>query len=103
MDQRRRLGANTISYLRIGRGDAGSDAPVMAVVINFSGETHHAYRIGLPRGGRWQVVLDTAGYRPGPSSTGLVLDAEPYPWAGQPCAVNIVVPAFSAVWLAPED
>ncbi|HRC00619.1 MAG: 1,4-alpha-glucan branching protein GlgB [Dermatophilaceae bacterium] len=97
-------GANTISYLRIGRGDAGSDAPVMAVVINFSGETHHAYRIGLPRGGRWRVVLDTAGYRPeAPSSTGLVLDAEPYPWAGQPCAVNIVVPAFSAVWLAPED
>jgi 1,4-alpha-glucan branching enzyme len=97
-------GANTISYLRIGRGDAGSDAPVMAVVINFSGETHHAYRIGLPRGGRWRVVLDTAGYRPeAPSSTGLMLDAEPYPWAGQPCAVNIVVPAFSAVWLAPED
>ena len=97
-------GANTISYLRIGRGDTGSDAPVMAVVINFSGETHHAYRIGLPRGGRWRVVLDTAGYRPeAPSSTGLVLDAEPYPWAGQPCAVNIVVPAFSAVWLAPED
>jgi len=97
-------GANTISYLRIGRGDTGSDAPVMAVVVNFSGETHHAYRIGLPRGGRWRVVLDTAGYRPeAPSSTGLVLDAEPYPWAGQPCAVNIVVPAFSAVWLAPED
>ena len=97
-------GANTISYLRIGRGDTGSDAPVMAVVVNFSGETHHAYRIGLPRGGRWRVVLDTAGYRPeAPSSTGLMLDAEPYPWAGQPCAVNIVVPAFSAVWLAPED
>ena len=97
-------GANTISYLRIGRGDAGSDAPVMAVVINFSGETHHAYRIGLPRGGRWRVVLDTAGYRPeAPSSTGLVLEAEPHPWAGQPYAVNVVVPAFSAVWLTPED
>ncbi len=96
--------ANTISFLRIGRGDVATDAPVMAVVINFSGETHHAYRIGVPRGGRWRVVMDTAGYHPwAPSSTGAVLEAEPHPWAGHPAAVNLVVPALSAVWLVPDE
>lgn len=96
--------ANTISFLRIGRGDVATDAPVMAVVINFSGATHHAYRIGLPRGGRWRVVMDTAGYHPwAPSSTGAVLEAEPHPWAGHPAAVNLVVPALSAVWLVPDE
>jgi 1,4-alpha-glucan branching enzyme len=96
--------ANTISFLRVGRGDVATDAPVMAVVINFSGATHHGYRIGLPRGGRWRVVMDTAGYHPwAPSSTGQVLQAEPHPWAGQPAAVNLVVPALSAVWLVPDE
>ncbi|MEP6799999.1 MAG: alpha amylase C-terminal domain-containing protein, partial [Lapillicoccus sp.] len=93
---------NTFSYLRFGSGDRTTDAPVLAAVVNFSGRTHDGYRIGLPRGGRWQVVLDTAGYRPeAPSSAGLVLEAEDQPWDNQPHAVNLTVPALSAVWLVP--
>ena len=61
---------NTFSWLRFGRGDRATDAPVVACVMNFSGETQQSYRLGLPRGGRWTVVLDTAGYHPdAPSST----------------------------------
>jgi 1,4-alpha-glucan branching enzyme len=93
---------NTFSYLRFGSGNRSGDAPVMAIVVNFSGSTHEAYRIGLPRGGQWTVVLDTAGYRPeAPSSTGVVLTAEQVRWDNQPYAVSVTVPALSTVWLVP--
>ncbi len=76
----------------------------MAVVVNFSGCTHEPYRIGVPRAGGWRVLMDTAGYRPeAPSSAGLVIQAEPQSWDGQPFAVNVTVPALSAVWLVPES
>ena len=95
---------NTLSYLRFGDGDPAVDAPVVAVVANFSGMTHEPYRLGLPRGGRWRVVLDTAGFHPdAPSSAGLVLEAESHGWAGQPYAANVTVPRLSTVWLVPED
>lgn len=96
--------ANTFSYLRFGKGEHGVDAPVVAVIVNFSGATHESYRIGLPRGGGWRVVLDTAGYRPeAPSSAGTIHVAESSGWDGQPYAVNLVVPALSTVWLIPEE
>ncbi len=95
---------NTFSFLRFGAGDRATDAPVTAVVANFSGQTHEPYRVGLPRGGRWQVVLDTAGYRPeAPSSAGLVLTADSNGWDNQPYAVDVIVPALSTVWLTPVD
>ena len=43
---------NTFSWLRFGKGDRATDAPVVACVMNFSGETQQSYRIGLPRGGQ---------------------------------------------------
>ena len=44
--------------------------------MNFSGATQESYRIGLPRGGRWTVVLDTAGYHPdAPSSAGIIVES----------------------------
>jgi len=94
---------NTFSYLRFGAGDRADDAPVLAAVVNFSGQTHDPYRIGLPRGGRWRVILDTAGYRPdAPSSAGLVLEAEHTTWDNQPYAVSLIVPGLSTVWLVPD-
>ncbi|WP_051510318.1 1,4-alpha-glucan branching protein GlgB [Intrasporangium oryzae] len=95
---------NTFSWLRFGSGDRGRDAPVVACVVNFSGMTQESYRIGLPRGGRWTVVLDTAGYHPdAPSSTGVVIEAQEGGWDGQPYAADLTVPRLSAVWLVPVD
>ena len=95
---------NTFSWLRFGTGDRSTDAPVVACVMNFSGETQQSYRIGLPRGGRWTVVLDTAGYHPdAPSSTGLVVEARAESWHDQPYAVDLTVPRLSTVWLVPVD
>ncbi|RKT77380.1 1,4-alpha-glucan branching enzyme [Terracoccus luteus] len=93
---------NTFSWLRFGRGDRATDAPVVACVMNFGGETQEGYRIGVPRGGRWTVALDTAGYHPGaPSATGVVLEASDTPWHGQPCSVMVTVPRLSTVWVVP--
>ncbi|MEO7000121.1 MAG: alpha amylase C-terminal domain-containing protein, partial [Terracoccus sp.] len=95
---------NTVSWLRFGRGDRGTDAPVVACVMNFGGETQQTYRIGVPRGGRWTVVLDTAGYHPdAPSSTGVVLTARQESWHHQPYCLDITVPRFSSVWVVPVD
>jgi 1,4-alpha-glucan branching enzyme len=70
--------------------------------MNFSGETQPYYRLGLPRGGRWEVVLDTAGYHPdAPSSAGMVIEAAAEPWNSQPFSAAITVPRFSTVWLVP--
>jgi 1,4-alpha-glucan branching enzyme len=43
--------ANTFSYLRFGDKELGADGPVLAAVVNFSGQTHEPYRVGVPRGG----------------------------------------------------
>ncbi len=95
---------NTFSWLRYGKGDRAVDAPVVACVMNFSGSTHERYRIGVPRTGRWTVVLDTAGYHPdAPSSTGVVVEAQEGGWHGQPYVVEVTVPRLSTVWLAPLD
>ncbi len=94
---------NTFSFLRFGAGE-GDARPVLACVANFSGQTHEPYRVGLPRGGRWRVALDTAGYYPdAPSSGGMVIEAEHQPWDRQPYAVNVTVPRLTTVWLVPED
>ena len=91
------------SWLRFGRGDRSLDAPVVACVMNFSGETQPYYRLGLPRGGRWEVVLDTAGYHPdAPSSAGMVIDAAAEPWNDQPFSAEVVLPPLAVVWLVPE-
>ncbi len=96
--------ANTFSYLRFGDEERGAEGPVVAVVVNFSGQTHEPYRIGLPRGGRWRVVLDTAGFHPdAPSSAGLVIEADDEGWDEQPYAANVTVARLSTVWLIPED
>jgi 1,4-alpha-glucan branching enzyme len=95
---------NTFSWLRFGKGDRSTDAPVVACVMNFSGETQESYRIGVPRGGSWTVVLDTAGYHPdAPSSAGLVVEARAEAWHDQPYAVDLTVPRLSTVWLVPVD
>ncbi len=97
-------GHNVFSFLRFGQQAKDGTTPALASIVNFSGMTHEQYRIGLPFGGTWQVILDTAGYRPeAPSSTGTTVVAEAMPWNNQPFAANVVVPAMSGVWLVPVD
>jgi 1,4-alpha-glucan branching enzyme len=60
--------------------------------------------MGVPRPGRWRVILDTSGYDEAsqPSQADVVLEAQEQPWDGQPYSVDVRVAPLSAVWLAPE-
>ena len=90
---------NVLSFLRY-----GTDGSVLACVFNFAGVTHADYHLGLPRAGRWREVLNTdaVGYRGyGAGNLGGVLATDD-PWHGRPASAVLVLPALSAVWLAPE-
>jgi 1,4-alpha-glucan branching enzyme len=95
---------NLLSYLRFSepRPDEGD---VVATVVNFSGEDKAWVRIGLPRPGRWEVVLDSSGYDEigSPSQAGVVLEAEASPWNDQPWSVTVRVARLSTVFLAPVE
>ena len=96
-------GGNTVSYLRFADPERTGD--VVAAVVNFSGDAKEWIRIGLPRGGRWRVALDTSGFDEfsSPSQADRVLDAEAEPWHGQPYSVTVRLAALSALYLVPVD
>jgi 1,4-alpha-glucan branching enzyme len=92
---------NTVSFLRFGDGERHDD--VVAVVVNFGGVARTPLRIGLPKGGRWEVALDTCGYdgAGSPSQAGVVVTAQEWPWQGQPWSAEVHVAALGAVYLTP--
>ncbi|WP_338538463.1 1,4-alpha-glucan branching protein GlgB [Janibacter terrae] len=92
---------NTVSFLRFGQADGSGD--VVAVVVNFGGSDRAPLRIGVPKGGRWVVGLDTSGYDAAgsPSQAGVVIEAQERPWQDQPWSLEVRVAALSAVYLTP--
>jgi 1,4-alpha-glucan branching enzyme len=87
---------NTFSFLRWGDDDS-----VLACVVNFAGGPHEGYRLGLPRVGRWQEVLNTDSEAYGGSGVGNLgsVRARPETWHGQPASVTLRVPPLGALWL----
>ncbi len=49
---------NVFSFLRF-----GADGSLLACVANFSAVPHEHYRLGLPRAGRWDEVINTDAER----------------------------------------
>jgi 1,4-alpha-glucan branching enzyme len=92
---------NILSYLRFERADQQGD--VVATVVNYGGEDKAWVRVGVPRGGRWEVVLDTSGFdeASSPSTAGTVLEAEHTPWHDQPYSVTVRLARLAAIYLAP--
>jgi 1,4-alpha-glucan branching enzyme len=92
-----------------GGGDvaAGGLAPgsIIACVANFSGQPHHAYRIGLPEAGRWLELINTDATAYGGSGVGNLgaIEAVPEPYHGQPASAVITLPPLAVLWLAPEQ
>jgi 1,4-alpha-glucan branching enzyme len=92
---------NVLSYLRFERADQGGD--VLATVVNYSGGDKAWVRVGVPRAGRWEVLVDTSGFdeASSPSQAGQVLEAEASPWHDQPWSVTVRVARLSTLYLAP--
>jgi 1,4-alpha-glucan branching enzyme len=89
-------GNNTFSFLRW-----GDDGSVLACVVNFAAVPHEGYRLGLPRPGRWDEVVNTDSADYGGSGVGNLgsVVAEPEAWHGQPASVRLRVPPLGALWL----
>jgi 1,4-alpha-glucan branching enzyme len=91
---------NTLSFCRASRG--GED--LLACVANLSPVPRHGYRLGLPRGGRWReaVNTDSALYGGGDVGNWGGVDADPFPWHGQPHSAELTLPPLGVLWLVPD-
>jgi 1,4-alpha-glucan branching enzyme len=87
---------NTFSFLRFAPNGAA-----LACIVNFAAVPHENYRIGLPRVGTWQEVVNSDSELYGGSGVGNLgaVEAEPVPWHGLPASAALRVPPLGAVWL----
>jgi len=87
---------NLLSFLRF-----DSDGNPIAVIVNFAGHPHENFRMGLPKPGTWQEILNTDSEIYGGSGMGNFgsVVAEEITANGRPFSANITVPALSSVWL----
>ncbi len=84
-------------------GEAG-DPPVVAI-SNFTPEPRRAYRVGLPRAGRWREILNTDAAVYGGSGVGNYgsVEARDIAAHGQPASAEITLPPLATLYLTPGD
>jgi 1,4-alpha-glucan branching enzyme len=87
---------NVISFLRV-----AEDAPAVACVVNFSGEPHYDYRVGLPSTGVWREMINSDAADYGGSGVGNMgqVEATGEPWHGRPASAVLTVPPLGVLWL----
>ncbi|MGQ9688745.1 MAG: 1,4-alpha-glucan branching protein GlgB [Desulfobaccales bacterium] len=87
---------SVISFLR--RGQSTQD--LILVVANFTPETHYNYRVGAPRSGYWQELLNSDSPLYWGSGQGNLggLEASPLPFHGQPYSLNLTLPPLATVF-----
>jgi 1,4-alpha-glucan branching enzyme len=91
---------NVISFLRF-----APDEATVACVINFSGEPHHDYRVGLPSPGRWRELLNSDAAEYGGSGVGNFgeVQATAEPCHGRPASVSLSLPPLGVLWLVHDQ
>jgi len=78
--------------------DAGND---VLVVANLTPKPQHAYRVGVPRGGRWRELLnsDAAQYGGSNLGNGGGVDAEWHAAHGQAQSLALTLPPLAVLYL----
>jgi 1,4-alpha-glucan branching enzyme len=73
---------------------------IMLVVCNFTPVTHFGYKLGAPKGGVWQEVLNSDSKYYGGSGQGNLggIIAERVPCHGRPYSLSLTLPPLSAVY-----
>ncbi len=91
---------NVLGFLRL----SASGERAVACVCNFSPVPRHAYRVGLPRAGRWRELVNTDAGDYGGSGVGNLgaVEADAKPWHEQPFSAEVTLPGLATVWLVPE-
>jgi 1,4-alpha-glucan branching enzyme len=79
----------------------GRVAPDILVVVNATPTVHYGYRIGVPRAGEWDEVLNTDAEVYGGSGIGNLglVETEDVPWHGFPQSVALTLPPLAVVYL----
>ena len=74
---------------------------MLACVANFAGVPHEGYRLGLPRPGRWDEVINTDAGTYGGSGVGNLgaVRTESVSCHGQPSSAILRVPPLGVLWL----
>jgi 1,4-alpha-glucan branching enzyme len=88
---------SVLSFLRQG---TEHDEPVL-VVCNFTPTPRHNYRVGVPRGGTWEEILNGDAPLYGGSGQGNMggVTAAPVPWHGRSLSLNLVLPPLAMIAL----
>ncbi len=92
--------ANVIAFARF-----ASDAEqVLVCVCNLSPLPRSAYRLGLPRPGRWVEAINTDSTYYGGSDVGNLggVETQERPWHDQPQSAELTLPPLGVLWLVPE-
>ncbi|MBN1856955.1 MAG: 1,4-alpha-glucan branching protein GlgB [Dehalococcoidia bacterium] len=88
---------STLAFLRKNR--SGND--IVLVVCNFTPVVRHDYVLGVPRGGRWQVLLnsDELAYGGSGVDNGDAVEAARSASHGRPFSLRMTLPPLSAVFM----
>jgi 1,4-alpha-glucan branching enzyme len=92
---------SVVSFLRKGR----EPNSWLLVVCNFTPVPRQEYRIGVPRGGLWQELLNSDAKLYGGSGHGNLgsVDADPVPFHNRPQSLLLVLPPLSVlIFKAPK-
>jgi 1,4-alpha-glucan branching enzyme len=85
-------------------GPVEADGRPVQCLANLTPVPRYGYRVGLPQGGRWQVILNSDALVYGGSGidVGPVVEAEEREWHGLDHSAVLTLPPLGVVWLAPE-
>ena len=83
---------------------ARSTSDIILVVANFTPVPRSNYRVGVPRAGFWEEILNSDATEYGGGGWGNLggLDTAPIPYHGRPYSLNVTVPALSALFFKNE-
>lgn len=86
---------NVLGYVRW-----GNDGSALLSVVNLSGASHTKYPLGVPRGGEWELVLNTDDekYEGAGNELPAVITAAESEWDGFPHSLTLEIPAMSVQW-----
>ena len=79
------------------------NSPPVLIVCNFTPMPRHAYRVGVPHGGRWRELLNSDAQSYGGSGVGNFggVEADAQPYDGQSHSVSVSLPPLGAIFLKP--
>jgi 1,4-alpha-glucan branching enzyme len=90
---------SVVSFVRYAR-----DGSFVVVALNFTPVPRHAYRIGMPRAGSYEEILnsDSHHYQGSGLGNGGAITAREEPWMAFPASASLVLPPLGGVILLPR-